>query len=110
MGDDNMLRFGMVLYTSTGEFFHGYHEADTGLLRPYGLHLDPVSNMVAACDWKGNRTVLLNVDWEEGTVGEVEELAVLPYPFEIAMTRERMVVTSDVCCQEWHEAMKVVSI
>ena len=36
-GDDGRLRFGMVLYTSEGEFLHGLQEAETGLVRPYGL-------------------------------------------------------------------------
>ena len=48
-------RFGMVMYDSMGEFFHGFHEvrcsrmvrsisrvqADTGLVRPYGLAIIP---------------------------------------------------------------------
>jgi len=110
MGDNSMLRFGMVMYDSSGNFFHGYHEVDTGLDRPYGLSLDPVTNMVAVCDWARNRTVLLNVNWEEGTVEQGEELAVLPYPFEIAMTRDRMIVTTLVCCEQWHKAMRAVSI
>ena len=36
-GDDDVLRFGMVLYNKSGEFFHGLQEAETGLKRPYGL-------------------------------------------------------------------------
>ena len=25
------------MYNSSGDFFHGFHEQDTGLVRPYGL-------------------------------------------------------------------------
>jgi hypothetical protein len=38
------VRFGMVLYNSSGDFFHGYHEADTGLVRPYGLAMVQASD------------------------------------------------------------------
>jgi len=116
MGDDNLLRFGMVMYNSSGDFFHGFHEADTGLVRPYGLAAlgEPQGTgeavEVAVCDWDNNRTAILRVDWERGTIEETQELAVLPYPFDIAVTRERMIVASNVCCEEWHEAMKVVTI
>jgi len=116
MGDDEKLRFGMVMYTSSGDFFHGFHEADTGLVRPYGLAAlgEPQGPgeavEVAVCDWDNNRTALLMVDWDKGTIEETQELAVLPYPFDIAITAERMIIASNVCCEEWHEAMKVVTI
>jgi hypothetical protein len=38
------VRFGMVLYNASGDFFHGYHEADTGLVRPYGLAMVQASD------------------------------------------------------------------
>jgi len=110
MGDNSMLRFGLVMYDSSGNFFHGYHEADSGLKRPCGLTMDPVTNMVAVCDWAKNRTVLLNVNWKDGTVEQEKELAALPYPYDIAMTRDRMIVTTMVCCEEWHKAARAVSI
>ncbi len=34
----------MVLYNASGDFFHGYHEADTGLVRPYGLAMVQASD------------------------------------------------------------------
>jgi len=109
MGDNNMLRFGLVMYNSSGEFFHGFHEVDTDLVRPYGLVKDPLSSMVGVCDWDGNRTVLLNVDWEEGSVEQAEEIASVAYPTRMALTRSRVVIASDVCCEPWHEAMRVVT-
>jgi hypothetical protein len=34
----------MVLYNSSGNFFHGFHEQDTGLVRPYGLAMIQASD------------------------------------------------------------------
>lgn len=112
MNDTGTLRFGMVMYDSMGEFFHGFHEADTGLVRPYGLAIIPGTDgdQVAVADWQGNRTVVMSVDWEAGTMVEVQELTDLPYPWDIEVTEDRLVVAGLVCCEEWHEAMKVVSI
>ena len=62
---------------------------------------------VAVADWQGNRTVVMSVDWEAGTMVEVQELTDLPYPWDIEVTEDRLVVAGLVCCEEWHEAMKV---
>jgi len=110
MGDDEMLRFGMVLYNKSGEFFHGYHESETGLKRPYGLSNIPGSEQVAVCDWDGNRTVIMDVDWEEGVVTGVQDFLDLPYPFRMTMTDEKIVILSAVCCQPWHDAMIKMSV
>ena len=37
MNDTGTLRYGLVLYNKDGDFLHGLHEADSGLLRPWGL-------------------------------------------------------------------------
>ena len=71
------------------------------------LALVPLLVQVAVADWQGNRTVVMSVDWEAGTMEEVQELTDLPYPWDIEVTEDRVVVASLVCCEEWHEAMKV---
>ena len=109
-GDDNMLRFGMVLYNKSGEFFHGLQEAETGLKRPYGLSNIPGSSQVAVCDWNNNRTVVMDVNWEEGVVMGVQDLIELPYPFRMMMTDDKIVILSAVCCEPWHEDMVKMSV
>ena len=109
-GDDNMLRFGMVLYNTSGEFFHGLQEAETGLKRPYGLTNVPDSDQVAVCDWDNNRTVIMEVDWEEGVVTDVHDLIELPYPFRMTMTEEKIIILSSVCCQPWHDQLIKMSV
>ena len=37
MNDTGTLRYGLVLYTKEGDYLHGLHEADSGLMRPWGL-------------------------------------------------------------------------
>ena len=32
-------RPGLVLYNSSEEYFHGFHQNETGLGRPYGIHI-----------------------------------------------------------------------
>merc|ERR1711973_187646 len=69
MGDDHSMRFGMVLYNSSGQFFHGFHESETGLVRPYGLgaiNSTGSKTNVTVCDWNKNETRFIEVDWEEG--------------------------------------------
>jgi len=110
MGDDTMLRFGMVLYNKSGEFFHGLQEAETGLKRPYGLSNIPGSEQVAVCDWDNNMTVVLDIDWEEGEVTGVQELIELPYPFRMMVTEEKIVILSNVCCESWHQDMIKMSV
>merc|ERR1711970_1694307 len=110
MGDDTMLRFGMVLYNSEGEFFHGLQEAQTGLKRPYGLSKVPNSDSVAVCDWDNNRTVIIDIDWDNGVVKSIDDLYELPYPFRMMMTEDKTVFLSAVCCQPWHEDMVKMTI
>jgi len=111
MGDDTMLRFGMVMYNSAGDFFHGFHEAETGLKRPQGLSLMPeADNLVAVCDCDNNMTALLEVDWENGHIETVAEIFEIEYPWQIAVDMEKIVVTSMVCCEPWHEEMIKMSI
>ena len=110
MGDDTMLRFGMVLYNNSGEFFHGLQEAETGLKQPYGLSNIPGSDQVAVCDWDNNKTVVMDIDWEEGVVTGVQDLIELPYPFRMLMTDDKIVVLSSVCCETWHDDMIKMSV
>jgi len=110
MGDDTMLRFGMVLYNRSGEFFHGWQEAETGLKRPYGLSQLPGSDQVAVCDWDNNKTVVMDIDWEEGLVTGVQELIELPYPFRMMVTEDKVVILSSVCCETWHQDMVKMSV
>ena len=109
-GDDGMLRFGMVLYNSEGEFFHGLQEAQTGLKRPYGLSKVPNSDSVAVCDWDNNRTVIMDIDWDNGVVKSIDDLYELPYPFRMMMTEDKTVFLSAVCCQPWHKDMVKMTI
>lgn len=115
-GDDDMLRFGMVLYNSSGDFFHGFHEQDTGLVRPYGLaHIqasDPaLDSLVAVCDWDNNQTRFLQVDWAAGQILVMADPVIeLAYPFSVATFKDRLVVSSMVCCEDFHDALIKVTL
>jgi len=121
MNDAGNLDFGMVLYNDKGGFFHGFMEEDTGLERPYGLARMPGGQQVAVCDWHKNRTVILDVSWLEGEVSASSDPEIsVPYPFRIAVTTgpgsanstviHRYIISSQVCCEPWHEAMNALSI
>ena len=102
MGDNGMLRFGLVLYDKNGDFLHGFHEEQTGLTRPKGLsHIGNVgaTGFVGLCDWNSSRTVILNIDWEEGTVDIKQELVRMPFVDSMAFTSQNIVTISYVCCQ-----------
>merc|ERR1711936_1303661 len=46
MGDDGKLRFGFVVYDSQGNFLHGLHQNQSGLMRPFGM-----TKMSEGGDW-----------------------------------------------------------
>jgi len=98
MDDTGLLRFGLVLYTSEGEYLHGLHEKDSGLERPWGLGNFQEDKVVVA-DWIGNKTYIVDFDWKNGTVQSKTEIADVAYPTKFAFTEKHIVITSLVCCQ-----------
>lgn len=96
------LRFGMETYKENCEFQRGFHESDTGLVRPYGLaQAVPGDNRVLVADWGNNRTVELLVDWQTGSVSTTNFVLPVPYPSRLAVTTNNIVVASAVCCEPW---------
>ena len=57
------------------------------------------NGFVGLCDWNSNRTVILDVDWDVGTIGIKQELVKMPFVNSMAFTNESIVTTSYVCCQ-----------
>jgi len=98
MDDTGLLRFGLVLYTSEGEYLHGLHEKDSGMERPWGLGNFQDDKVVVA-DWNGNKTYIVDFDWKNGTVLSKTEIADVPFPTNFAITEKNIVITSLVCCQ-----------
>jgi len=122
-GDDGRLRFGMVLYTSEGEFLHGLQEAETGLVRPYGLSYSQMrwgpwsADWLVLADWAANRTVVAELDWAEGSVTAVQNLTDTPFPFRVAVSQpgdpnisQRIAIISSVCCEPWHADLNMLSV
>jgi len=105
MNDTGTLRYGLVLYTKEGDFLHGLHEADSGLMRPWGLAQGMWPGRVLTADWAGNKTYVMEFDWSRGEVGEKMELADVEWPTNIKMTSanglwtENIAILSLVCCQ-----------
>ena len=100
--DEGLLRFGIVLYDSQGEYLHGLHQADSGLLRPWGLGAaqgGSQGDKVLVTDWQGNMTYLMDFDWSNGTVHSKQEIAGVPFPTNFAMSEHNLVILSLVCCQ-----------
>ena len=95
--DAGLLRFGIVLYDSHGEYLHGLHQDESGLERPWGLGV--VDDKVLISDWSGNKTFLMEFDWSNGTVGAKQELASVQYPTNFAFTDHNIILLSLVCCQ-----------
>jgi len=116
MGDDHMMRFGLVLYNRTGGFFHGFQEAETGMVRPYGLSNiedqdQGSSSKVVVTDWGNNQTRILQVDWEAGNMTLLARpIITTPYPFRVVVNKDKILVASMVCCQVWQEQLKKVSL
>ena len=63
------------------------------------LQVVPGDNRVLVADWGSNRTVELLVDWETGKVSTTNFVLPVPYPGNVAVTKNNIVVTSRVCCQ-----------
>ena len=119
MNDTGYLRFGMETYNEDCEFQQGFHESDTGLVRPYGLaqvrrsktrqgllsvnvmclQVVPGENRVLVADWGNNRTLEMLVDWETGSVSTTNFVLPAPYPYRLAVTKNNIVVASAVCCE-----------
>ena len=102
MGDNGWLRPGLVLYDELGEFLHGYHEEQSGLTRPRGLSIISSAGFdgyVGLCDWKSNRTVILDIDWQEGSIGIKQELVRIPFVDSMVFTSQHIITISYVCCQ-----------
>ena len=71
-----MLFRSIVLYDSKGEYLHGLHQADSGLLRPWGLGGSvhgQAQDMLMVTDWQANKTYLMDFDWSNGTVHSKQE-------------------------------------
>ncbi|XP_023330182.1 uncharacterized protein LOC111702660 [Eurytemora carolleeae] len=114
MGDNNLLRPGLVLYNSSEEYFHGFHQNETGLGRPYGIHIvdnNGPSSRIAVCDWINNMTRILQVDWDSGMVSTLPEpIIYTPYPFSLVVDKEKVLIASTVCCEEFHEPLNKISL
>jgi len=108
--DHSWMGFGLVLYDSANEFFHGFQERETGLSRPHGLSIldtkDGVSR-VAVCDWDKNQTRFLQVDWEEGRVETLPEPIIeVPYPNDVVVSGDKLLIVSTICCQDSMEPLR----
>merc|ERR1711973_477262 len=114
MGDDHSMRFGMILYNSSGQFFHGFHESETGLVRPYGLgaiNSTGSKTNVTVCDWNKNETRFIEVDWEEGRLTvQPDNIIKVPYPTSVGVSADKLLIVSDVCCESWHEPLRKISL
>eukprot|EP00092_Neocalanus_flemingeri_P020149 GFUD01021813.1.p1 GENE.GFUD01021813.1~~GFUD01021813.1.p1 ORF type:complete len:324 (-),score=89.02 GFUD01021813.1:27-998(-) len=110
MGDDHMMAYGLVMYNKEGKFLHGFHQENTTLGRPFGLATLPGTDKVVVADWGKNRTVVLDVDWNKGNVSISRNLSLVPYPYRVAASKDRIVVISMVCCQPWQEKIKAMRL
>ena len=67
------------------------------------MHNPSPDGQVVVSDWYGNKTYVMNLNWANGSITtDLHEIANVPYPMNLVLSNDSIVIASLVCCQVDH--------